>query len=66
MYVCMCRPIAPFWSGIENGFEGTRGVYECIYRFNSKCGARKKQKYENSKWTEQFFCLRSNVSNKLI
>ena len=26
----------PFWSGIEYGFEGTMGVYECIYSFNSK------------------------------
>ena len=27
----------PFWSGIESMvFEGTTGVYERIYRFNSK------------------------------
>ena len=28
--------LCPFWSGIEYGFEGTMGVYECIYSFNSK------------------------------
>ena len=50
-YIGMCRPsgrvFAPFWSengysfahfGLESGlvFEGTTGVYERIYRFNSK------------------------------
>ena len=58
MYVC-AAPLRRFGLESRMVFEGTRGVYECIYRFNSKCGARKKQKYENSKWTEQFFCLRS-------
>ena len=28
--------LCPFWSGIGYGFEGTTGVYERIYRFNSK------------------------------
>ena len=36
------------------------GEYMNIFTYtNSTRGARKKQKYENSKWTEQFFCLRS-------
>ena len=35
--------------GLESGmvFEGTTGVYERIYRFNSKC-ERKTEKYANS------------------
>ena len=37
--------------GLESGmvFEETTGVYESIYRFNSKL-VRKKEKYANSKW----------------
>ena len=37
--------------GLESGmvFEETMGVYEGIYRFNSKL-VRKKEKYANSKW----------------
>ena len=37
--------------GLELGmvFEGTTGVYERIYRFNSK-RVRKKENYANSKW----------------
>ena len=37
--------------GLESGmvFEGTTGVYERIYRFNSKW-VRKKEKYANLKW----------------
>ena len=37
--------------GLESGvvFEGTTGVHERIYRFNSKW-VRKKEKYVNSKW----------------
>ena len=37
--------------GLESGvvFGGTTGVYERIYRFNSKW-VRKKEKYANSKW----------------
>ena len=37
--------------GLESGmvFEETTGVYEGIYRFNSKL-VRKKEKYANSKW----------------
>ena len=36
---------------LESGmvFEGFTGVYERIYRFNSK-RVRKKEKYANSKW----------------
>ena len=47
--------------GLELGmvFVGTTGVYE---RFHSKC-ERKTEKYANSKWFEEFFCLRSNLSN---
>ena len=39
--------------GLESGmvFEGTTGVYERIYRFNSKRSEYgKKEKYANSKW----------------
>ena len=43
-------------------FEGTTGVYERICRFNSKW-VRKKEKYANSKWFEEFFCFRPNLSN---
>ena len=45
--------------GLESGmiFEGTTGLYERIYRFNSKSGVRTKEKYANSN------CLRSNLSN---
>ena len=55
-------PFAHF--GLESGmvFEGTTGVYERIYRFNSKL-VRKKEKYANSKWLSRIFCLRSNLSN---
>ena len=28
--------LCPFWSGMGYSFEGTTGVYERIYRFNSK------------------------------
>ena len=28
--------LCPFWSGIGYGFRGNYGVYEHIYRFNSK------------------------------
>ena len=59
MYVCAAPPLRRFGLESRMVFEGTRGVYECIYRFISKCGARKKRKYENSKWIEQLFCLRS-------
>ena len=53
--------------GLESGmvFEGTTGVYERIYRFNSKW-VRKKEKYANSKWIWIIFCLRSNLSNDNI
>ena len=42
--------------GLESGmvFEGTTGVYERIYRFNSKW-VRKKEKYANSKWIWRIF-----------
>ena len=48
-------------SCLESGmaFERTTGVYELINRFNSKL-VRKKEKYANSKWIEEFVCLRSN------
>ena len=37
--------------GLESGmvFEGTTGLYERLYRFNSK-RVRKKEKYANSTW----------------
>ena len=52
---------------LESGvvFEGTTGVYERIYRFNSKW-VRKKEKYANSKWIWRIFCLRSNLGNDNI
>ena len=43
--------LCPFWSGIGCGFKGNYGVYERLYRFNSKL-VRKKEKYANSKWIE--------------
>ena len=44
-------------------FEETTGVYERIYRFNSKW-IRKKEKYANSKWILIYlFCQCSNLSN---
>ena len=47
-------------------FEGlTTGVYERIYRFNSKW-VRKKEKYANWKRIWRIFCLRSNLSNDKI
>ena len=54
--------------GLESGmvFEGTTGVYECIYRFNSKW-VTKKEKYANSKWIlRNRFCCCSNLSNNDI
>ena len=49
---------------LESGvvFVGTMGVYERIYRFNSKW-VRKKEKYANSKSLKNFFLLLSNLSN---
>ena len=42
--------------GLESGmvFEGTSGVYEHIYRFNSKW-RRKKEKYAISEWLWRIF-----------
>ena len=50
--------------GLESGvvFKGTTGVYERIYRFNSK-RVRKKEKYANRNGFEEFFSLPSNLSN---
>ena len=51
--------------GLVSGivFEGTKGVYKCIYRFNSK-RVRKKEKYANSKLVlRNLFGWRSNRSN---
>ena len=46
--------------GLELGmvFEAITGVYERIYRFNSRW-VRKKEIYANSKWIWRIFCLRS-------
>ena len=46
-------------------FGGITEVYEGIYRFNSKW-VRTKEKYANSKWFDEFVCLRSNLSNDNI
>ena len=56
--------------GLESGmvFEETTGVYERIYRFNSKW-VRKKEKYANSKIEtnlRNFIRVRSNLSNTNI
>ena len=51
--------------GLESGmvFEGTTGMYERIYRFNSK-RIRKKEKYANSKCIlRNLFCWRSDPGN---
>ena len=80
------RVFAPFWSenaytlcsfssGIGYGFRENLGVYERIYRFNSKW-VRKKEKYANSKWiwiivlfalnnlsTDNNFCLKARSEN---
>ena len=50
----------PFWSGIGYDFWGNWGVYERIYRFNSKWEMRnekerKKEKYSNWKWIWKIF-----------
>ena len=52
----------PFWSGMGYDCEGTTGVYERIYRFNSKW-VRKKEKRTNSKWIWIIYWLRSSISN---
>ena len=56
---------APF--GLESGmvFEGTTGVHERIYRFNS-VWVRKKEKYANRNEFEQFQVSPSNPSNDNI
>ena len=47
--------------GLKTGmvFKGTTGVYERIYRFNSKW-VSKKEKYANLKWIWITISLRSN------
>ena len=54
--------------GLESSmvFEGTTGLYERLYRFNSRWVLRKKEKYGNSKkWIWRIFSLflRSNLSD---
>ena len=56
-----------FWCGIGYGFWGPTGVYERIYRFNSKW-VRKKEKYANSIWIWiyiyfLFVCALANLGN---
>ena len=51
--------------GLELGivYEGITGVYERVYRFDSK-SVRKKEKNANSKWhLRNLFCCCSNLSN---
>ena len=52
---------------LESGivFEGTTGVYERIYRFNSKW-VRKRENMWIRNGFEEFFCLRSNLRNDNI
>ena len=67
--------LCSFSSGIGCGFRENLGVYERIYRFNSKW-VRKKEKYANSKWiwiivlfalnnlsTDSNFCLKARSEN---
>ena len=58
--------LCQFWSGIGYGLRGNQaGVYELIYRFNSKL-VRKTDKYANLKWNLRIFFCRSNLSNDTI
>ena len=53
--------------GLESGmvFEGTTGVYERIYRFNSNVKERgRNMRILNG--FEEFFCVHSNLSNNDI
>ena len=80
IYICMCRPIGYgfyavlVWKrirfahfGLESDmvFKESTGVYERIYRFNSKW-VRKKEKHANSKWIWRIFFFRSNLSSDNI
>ena len=58
--------LCPFWSGIDDfrGNYGSAWTY-CIYRFNS-VWVRKKEKYANRNGIEEFYVLRSNLSNDNI
>ena len=38
--------LCPFWSGIEYGFQGNYGVYECIYRFKIQMIKKERQNCE--------------------
>ena len=54
--------------GLESGmvFEGTTGLYECLYRFDSKWVTKKETYDKIGNGFEEFFCLRSNLSNDNI
>ena len=54
--------LCPFGLELALVFEGTTGVYQCIYRFNSKL-ARKKRNTRIQNGFQELFCLRSNLSN---
>ena len=76
----MCRPpgrvFAPFWSekrytGFANSalesdmvFEGTTGVYERIYCFNSKRSKKEREIYQFEMDLKNFFCLHSKFLAK--
>ena len=75
---CVCTPkgrvLVPF-SGLDFAFfrlelgmvfEGMAGLYERIYRFNSKC-VRKIEKFANSNWIlRNLFRYCFNLSNNGI
>ena len=51
--------------GLESGmvFEGTTGVYERVYRFNSKGSKKEREICEFEMALKNVFCLRYNLRN---
>ena len=47
-------------------FEGTMGMYERICRFNSILMSKKERGMQIENGFEEFFCLRSKLSNDNI
>ena len=45
-------------------FEGTTGVYERIYRFNSKMSKKEREIYQFEMNLNNFFCLHSKFLAK--
>ena len=78
-YICAAprgRVFAPFWSekrytgiahfGLESGmvFEGTTGVYERIYCFNSKMSKKEREIYQFEMDLKNFFVCTPNFRLK--